>query len=85
MTHIYKYKQNSVARAALRATTTTKLGEASPNCKFWGTGFSLQHKNKASVQKWGQNQMGEILMKIRSELPEEEEETAEKMEAEEQK
>jgi hypothetical protein len=66
----YKYKQNCNARDALRATGTTRLGEASPKADLWGIGLSLYHKDRADPNFWtGQNKMGDILTQIRADLP----------------
>ena len=70
--NVNKFAQNEGARAALRATGTTRLGEASNGSssgKFWGTGFPMTHKDSTNTNKWHQNKMGDILTKIRGDLP----------------
>ena len=67
-----KYDQNEGVRKVLLATGTTKLGEASSGSKsgkFWGTGFSLTHKDRLNTNKWYTNKMGDILSEIRDTLP----------------
>jgi hypothetical protein len=68
--NIEKYRQNAGAREALRATGDSKLGEATKQSSFWGTGLSLYHKDRGNSDLWtGQNKMGEILTLIRGDLP----------------
>ena len=70
--NIEKYKQNEGARAVLRDTGMTKLGESSKQSTYWGTGLSLYHKDRGDPNLWpGENKMGEILTLIRNDLPEE--------------
>jgi ribA/ribD-fused uncharacterized protein len=66
-----KYAQNAEARKFLLGTGLTRLGEASAQNKFWGTGFSLSHKDRANPMLWATNgnKMGELLTEIRDSLP----------------
>ena len=42
------------------------IGESIVKDKFYGTGFSLRHKDAADRTKWQQNKLGVMLMKERS-------------------
>jgi ribA/ribD-fused uncharacterized protein len=63
-----KFDQDQYARTYLAETNTCILGEASKN-QLWGIGMTLNDKNIAVKENWsGQNLLGVILMRIRSEL-----------------
>jgi ribA/ribD-fused uncharacterized protein len=63
-----KYHQNESTKAALISTGRKKLGEASAN-KLYGTGVGLYSKKATDTSCWtGQNMMGDILTKIRTDL-----------------
>ena len=64
-----KYDQNEEARQFLLGTGQTRLGEASAQNKFWGTGYSLSHKDRADANRWSENKMGELLAEIRDSYP----------------
>ena len=42
------------------------IGESIVKDKFYGTGFSLRHKDAADRTKWQQNKLGGMLMKERT-------------------
>jgi len=62
-----KFSQNHELKIKLLNTGNMYLVEASPYDKIWGIGFNqsnaLNNKNK-----WGQNLLGKILMKVRDKL-----------------
>ena len=68
--NVSKYTQNQETRKFLLDTRLTLLGESSARNKFWGTGFSLSHKDRANPSLWAPNgnKMGEILTEIRHSL-----------------
>ena len=53
--------------AALLATGTTKIAEASKDGK-WGIGFSLHDPDKVKELQWKDNKLGKLLMQLRSEF-----------------
>ncbi len=66
-----KFAQNSDLKQFLLDTGDKLLAEASPIDLFWGTGCGLQSENLKKPSTWcGQNEMGKLLMKLRSEFRE---------------
>ncbi len=66
-----KFAQNSDLKQILLGTGDKLLAEASPIDLFWGTGCGLQSENLKKPSTWrGQNEMGKLLMKLRSEFRE---------------
>jgi hypothetical protein len=65
-----KFLQNSKAMAALMATKSTTLAEASPHCRRWGIGYAIHDPARKQRQNWGNNQQGELLMFLRAEFRE---------------
>ncbi len=64
-----KIHQNPRVKEALRHTGRKLIAEASPVDIFWGTGCGLHSSNLAKKSSWkGQNQMGQLWMKLRKEL-----------------
>ena len=61
-----KVLQNPHVRACLLNTKNSKIAEASPNDIFFGIGHGMNDEDR--FENWGQNHMGSILEKIRSEL-----------------
>ncbi len=63
-----KFDQNPHLKAYLLATNNLPLGEASSNM-FWGIGSTLQNPQSLVAGSWtGNNNLGHILMRVRSEL-----------------
>jgi ribA/ribD-fused uncharacterized protein len=63
-----KFSQNDGLREYLRATESKTLGEASTD-PDWGIGLFLRNPHCTNNATWkGSNWLGEILMKVRSEL-----------------
>jgi ribA/ribD-fused uncharacterized protein len=63
-----KFKQNPDLKTILLATNENVLGEASRD-KLWGIGRVLYDKHVLQQQGWnGENVMGKVLAKVRSEL-----------------
>ena len=62
-----KFSQNQYLKNYLLSTKGYTLVEASPYDRIWGIGFdefnALKNKNK-----WGQNLLGDCLMKVRDEV-----------------
>lgn len=64
-----KFSQNQELEGLLRATAGTTLVEASPFDKIWGIGLSENDVRAKSRLSWrGENLLGEILTKVRTEL-----------------
>ena len=59
--------QDEQFRQELRATGTSTIVEASPYDRIWGIGYDSQHAI-ANKSNWGQNLLGEALMKVRAQL-----------------
>ena len=65
---VSKFSQNPFLKDFLLSTGDTKLVEASQD-KIWSAGKSLKDKDLWKPEKWsGKNWLGEMLMKVRSEL-----------------
>ncbi len=64
---INKFKQNPDLKRQLLATGNAILVEASPRDRLWGIGFSANDA-LANKAKWGQNKLGNLLMRVRNEL-----------------
>ena len=63
-----KFVQNANLKEYLLATGRLTLGEASTD-SFWGIGSTLQNPQSLDTGIWaGKNNLGEILMRVRSEL-----------------
>lgn len=64
-----KYQQNADCRAALFATGTKTLVEASPVDKIWGIGLRKDDKRAKKRSTWkGMNWLGQVLTEVRNEL-----------------
>ena len=61
-----KFSQNLEIAKKLCDTGDLHIGESIVKDKFYGTGFSLRHKDAADRTKWQQNKLGVMLMKERS-------------------
>lgn len=62
-----KFSQNDKLKNFLLSTGTCEIIEASPVDNIWGIGFSSD-KAMENIDKWGQNLLGETLMKVRAVL-----------------
>lgn len=63
-----KFTQNHELKDALLATQDKQIGEASMD-PFWGVAMSLSDGNVLNCQTWsGQNILGKVLMRVRSNL-----------------
>lgn len=71
-----KFRQNSSMRQYLCSTSPLTLGEASTNPR-WGIGMLIDDKNILDLSKWSEtgNLLGRSLMKLRSSLIEEDNNT----------
>jgi ribA/ribD-fused uncharacterized protein len=68
-TGIYlKFKQNEELKKKLLETGDRNLYEASPTDRIWGIGYGAKEAHKSPKDKYGQNLLGKILMKVRQEL-----------------
>lgn len=66
-----KFVQHPELREKLLKTANRPIGEADPRDKFWAIGTSGSTSKAEDPDKWdGQNKLGKILEKIRSELKE---------------
>ena len=63
---LQKFKQNKYLTAVLLSTGDSKLAEANPYDRYWGTGASAGACIAANNQWKGNNTMGDILMDVRS-------------------
>ena len=67
--NLAKFTQNEQMRDKLIATETKTLVESSSIDLFWGSGIGLHQKDTMNREKWtGQNKMGEVLCKVRSDI-----------------
>ncbi len=67
--NIAKFSQNEELREQLLQTGDAILAEASPLDKIWGIGMSADDVDAINPEQWnGQNLLGKILMKVRTEL-----------------
>lgn len=62
-----KFSQNDRLKDFLLGTGNSEIVEASPVDSIWGIGFSSD-KAMENIDKWGQNLLGKVLMKVREEL-----------------
>lgn len=64
-----KFTQNPDLRDKLvQETGDAILAEASPYDKIYGIGMSADNPDVKDVNKWGQNILGEVIMKVRNYL-----------------
>ncbi len=64
-----KFEQNDDLKKHLLETGNKMLVEASPIDQFWGSGCGLHSETLKSLSKWsGWNEMGKLLMQLRSEF-----------------
>lgn len=59
-----KFSQNDKLKDFLLSTGNREIVEASPVDNIWGVGFSSDNAME-NVDKWGQNLLGKVLMKVR--------------------
>lgn len=62
-----KFSQNDELKDFLLSTGNCEIVEASPVDNIWGIGFSSDNAME-NINKWGQNLLGKVLMKVRAEL-----------------
>lgn len=62
-----KFEQNGLISQMLLSTGEKYLVEAASNDRIWGIGFN-SNDAVASINLWGENLLGKILMEIRTEL-----------------
>lgn len=64
-----KFQQDPSLKCALSETNEKILVEGNPHDTYWGAGVSIFDKKIWNNKEWvGKNQLGNILMKVRSEL-----------------
>ena len=65
-----KFFQNPSSGQILQATEPAVLVEASPHDQDWGIGQSVSQvlSGNGDTSRWGQNNLGRILMQVRAEL-----------------
>ena len=63
-----KFSQNSHLKEYLLNTGDVTLAEASPSDRFWGIGAGLGKVASTNENFTGQNKLGELLMKLRTQL-----------------
>lgn len=65
-----KFMQNSVVRKYLKDTGDAVIGEATRFDNYWAIGLDLDDPGIGDIDAWpGQNIYGQILMKVRANLP----------------
>ena len=62
-----KFSQNDKLKDFLLSTGNHEIVEASPVDNIWGIGFSSDNAME-NIDKWGQNLLGKVLMKVREDL-----------------
>ncbi|KAL2065719.1 hypothetical protein VTL71DRAFT_3389 [Oculimacula yallundae] len=62
-----KFSQNPALRDILLSTGDKVIVEASPSDRIWGVGFDAEHA-EGREEEWGQNKLGEALMRVRRRL-----------------
>ena len=67
-----KFTQNPDLREYLLQTGDRLLVEAAPNDAIWGIGYSEHRAGRVPRSSWGKNWLGEVLMRVRTRLSEEE-------------
>lgn len=66
-----KFSQHAESRAALLATGTTRIAEASPRDRVWGIGMGASNPDAQDPSKWkGRNLLGKTLEEVRARLVE---------------
>lgn len=68
--NLAKFRQNPGLREKLLATGDRIIAEASPMDRIWGVGMAEDHPNVTDQSVWGQNLLGEALMRVRQALRE---------------
>ena len=63
-----KFNQNPSLAEYLLNTGDDILVEASPYDRIWGIGYSAEDAPNVSVDKWGENRLGKVLMDVRTVL-----------------
>lgn len=64
----HKFDQNPTLRKKLQETAPNILAEASPSDRYWGIGMSMRHPNASDTSKWGENNLGKLLVELRQSL-----------------
>ena len=65
--NLLKFSQNQRLKEVLLGTGNREIVETSPNDRTWGIGFDTEHALD-NVDKWGENKLGKVLMKVRDQL-----------------
>ena len=65
--NMLKFKQNPDILKLILSTGNKTLVEASPRDRVWGVGFD-HYEAPRNVFKWGDNWLGEALMRVRTQL-----------------
>jgi ribA/ribD-fused uncharacterized protein len=63
-----KFEQNTHLKKMLFDTGSKIIVEASPRDAYWGAGIGMNNRDILDRSKWGENNLGKILMQVRSEL-----------------
>lgn len=64
----YKFTQNPELKNKLIKSNKLIIAEASPFDRIWGIGFDAKKALHVSVNKWGKNLLGKILMDVRENI-----------------
>jgi ribA/ribD-fused uncharacterized protein len=73
--NILKFTQHSDLKEALLATKGKMLVEASPRDRIWGIGYGAKNA-LANKERWGLNLLGRVLVEIRDEMLNEQDDEA---------
>ncbi len=65
---IHKYKQNPILKEQILNTNNKIIVEASPTDRIWGIGMGVSNPELENQNKWGQNILGKILMRVRKNI-----------------
>ena len=64
-----KFCQNPELAENLEKTGEEIIAECAVKDRIWGTGLSMKDENRLSIDQWrGQNLLGEILMRVREDI-----------------
>lgn len=65
--NMFKFSQNTTLKEMILDTGDKILVEASPPDSLWGIGFDAEMA-ELYIEDWGENLLGKVLMRVRSEL-----------------
>ena len=66
--NLAKFTQNTELKERLCKTVPNILVEAAANDRIWGIGYNEYNAKKVDVSSWGENLLGQILTKVRTDI-----------------